>query len=407
VPHAYRQLLLQGTLYTSAMQLSRVSPVITFICAELAGKTFVVSLLLPIFTAGLLAGNAMATRVLRWSDSIVRLVAGSTALQAALIAVTAADFAFMPRNLLAYPLLFTSAVLGLITGFSRVTFPLALTSLVTDKQAGALLIRQPAYGAALMTLITACLAGVLSHGRAQLDDAELLWIAALIMGLAALCSLGLGAARTPTLQPASTNTFNVRDGFRWLSGQRWFRGYVLAQLIFGVVALGPMFYAIYASESLAEDSDELDVILVFIGLGLLGGAFIWTRVRNRFDFRGMYLCSAAISVAAAAVCIAALQLHLLPPVWIFGTVLLLASVANQAIFPAAQDWIFRETTSDSRAMAISLSQLTVNGQQIGLAFLFGVLAIAGPAIWPLVVVLSTSALALATALSIPRAAPLS
>jgi hypothetical protein len=407
VPQAFRLLLVQGTLSNAATQLSRVSPVITFISAELAGKTLMVSLLMPIYIAGQLTGNTMATRVPRWSRSTVTLVAGTTALQAALVAATAADLAFVPRDLLVYPLLFTSAMIGLITGLSRVALPLAITSLVTEDQAGLLLIRQSAYGAALMTLITASLAGVLSFGQPQLDDAELLWVAALIMGLAAVCALGLGTARAAQLRSEST-TLSMRDGFRSLGRQRWFRGYARTQLIFGVVNLGPMFYAIYASESLAEGSDDLDVMLVFIGLGLLGGAVMWTRIRSRFKFRGMYLGSAALSVAAAAVCIvAALPQHLLPQVWIFGIVLLLASVANQAIYPAAQDWLFAETTSDSRPVAISLSQIGVNGLQIGLGFLLGVIAVAGPAIWPLVVVLSASALAVATALSIRRAAPVS
>jgi hypothetical protein len=50
----------------------------------------------------------------------------------------------------------------------------------------------------------------------------------------------------------------------------------------------------------------------------------------------VYLCSAAIAVAAAALCLVLPAFHM-APVWIFGIAMMLAAVANQAIYPASQD----------------------------------------------------------------------
>jgi MFS family permease len=398
----FRWLLMQGSLYNTAVQLTAVSTVLPYIASELDGPPAVVSLLVPLYTAGVVVGTFFASRVFRLARSIVAILVGVGTLQALLVAANAADAAFLPAEVAVYTLLATSAAIGVVTGGSLVVFPIAIAELLSPQRRSDLLLRSAGFGAALIALISVYSALFLSDESPGLDDAELLWMGAAAMALATVCFLALEPGEAALPMPASRMRDVVRDGLEYLRGHRWYQRYLLTQLVFGGVALGSMFFSIYSSESLGLDNGGLDSILVFVSVGLLAGVALWTYVRKHLDTRGMYLCSAGIAAAAAALCLVLRAFHL-PPVWTFGVAMLLAAVANQAIYPASQDWIFGQASEDARVVVVSFSQLLMNLGMIPIGFTLGLVASYAPAAWPLGVMLCIGAVAAAVAAQVPRA----
>jgi hypothetical protein len=389
----YSVLLSQGTLYTVAVQLTTVTAVIPFISAELGAPDVVVALLVPTYTIGALFGNVFIAQILRWHASIVGLLLGNVALQAVLIIANAVDIEFLPENVFAYPLLLTSALIGVLSGCSRVIVSLSTSALLPPQRQSNLLIRQAGYGAVLVALVSAYSAGFLSDNSPGIDDVELLWVGAAAMAVSALLCLGL----RPERDVMPTEPMRMGDalvaGFRRLRSARWLRRYLVTQVAFTSITLGSMFYGIYASESLGPDNGALDSILVFVGLGLLAGIGIWFYVRKRFDVRGMLVCSALIGACAAALSLALMAFRLLSMVWTFGLAMMLTAIASQAVFPASHDWIEREVTDDERVAVLGFTQVVASVAAIGIAFAFGLVARHGRALWPLAIMLALNAIA--------------
>lgn len=390
-------LLAQGTFYTVAVQLTSVTAVIPFICAELGAKGVVVALLVPIYTIGTLFGNVFIAQILRWHTSIVAVLLGNVCLQALLIIANAIDIEFLPKNVSPYLLLLTSALIGVSSGCSRVVVSLSTAALLPRERQSRLLIQQAGYGAVLVMLISAYSAGFLSDDSPGIDNAELLWVGAAAMIVSAICCFGLRQARD--VMPAERMRMGevLIAGVRRFRGASWLRRYLVTQVAFTSITLGSVFYGIYSSESLGPDNGALDSILAFVGLGLLAGIGIWSYVRKRFDVRGMLLCSALIGACAAVLCLTLMTSRLLPMVWTFGLAMMLTAIASQAVFPASHDWIEREVTDDERVVVLSFTQIVVSVVAIGIAFVFGVVARHGSALWPLTIMLALNAIAAITA----------
>jgi hypothetical protein len=299
MPRNFSVLLSQGTFYSVAVQLTSVSAVLPFICAELEAPGVIVALLVPIYTIGTLCGNLFIAQVLRWHASIVALLLGSVCPQALLIVVNASDIAFLPENVSAYPLLVTSALIGVLSGCSRVIVSLSTSALLPAERQSSLLIQQAGYGAVLVTLISAYSAGFLSDDSPGIDNAELLWVGAVAMVVLAICCLGLPPQRDVVRGEPTRMGELLVAGVRRLRAAGWLRRYLVTQVAFTSITLGSLFYGIYSSASLGPDNGALDSILTFIGLGLLAGIGIWSYVRKRFDVRGMLVCSALIGACAA------------------------------------------------------------------------------------------------------------
>lgn len=399
-------LLGAGTLHSAAAQLTSVTTVLPYVCAGLSAPNVVVALLVPLFTAGFLGGNIFASRLLRWSGSVMALLFGLAVVQALLVAINATAVAFMPEKVAWYPLLVTAGVLGLASGCSLIFFPLLISALLSPERRVALLLREAGFGAAIMTLVSAFSAGLLSSQPANLDDAELLGIGAAFMALSTLWFLTLRPSGPLTLGESVPTREVLRRGFTYLRRQRWLRQFVLTQLLFTSVTMAPMFYAIYSSESLGADNTQLDNILIFVGLGLLAGIAVWGFIRRRFHTRGMYLWSASIAICAAVLC-TLMQIFRLPPVWIFGLTMLLVAVASQAVGPAALDWVFSETAEEDRLVVVSYTQIIASVAAIALGFIFGFVAGYGSAMWPLAIMLGVNVAALCAAMLVrmPRTAP--
>jgi MFS family permease len=195
----------------------------------------------------------------------------------------------------------------------------------------------------------------------------------------------------------------LRSGRSYLRTNGWLQHFLATQLVFMSVTLSPMFYAIYAAE-LGTGFGDMDDFLVFFGIGLLAGIPLWRLVRTRLGVRGMYACSAGISVAAAIICILSQRWHLLPGLWALGPVLLLSALASQAVWPAAYDWVFGHASAEQAVVVISYSQIVVSLAVIFAAFAFSLAAEYGPDVWPLGLLVSLTALACLAATRVPRIA---
>ncbi len=155
VKRNFQVLLLQGTVYTAAIQLTSVATVIPYICAELNGPNIVVALVVPIFTVGYLYGTAFSTRVLRWRVSVATLIAGTAVVMGVLTAANATDVSVVPPTPAVYVLLVIAVLIGIASGCSVVTYQLAISTLLTPQRRSDLLLRTAGFGAAVLTALTA------------------------------------------------------------------------------------------------------------------------------------------------------------------------------------------------------------------------------------------------------------
>ena len=385
-------LLSQGSFYSAAIQLSSIYTVIPYISTQLSAPAAIVGLIVPLYTAGVLYGTIIAPRALSSHPSIVWLMVGVAASQAVLIALIAANVAFVERGFAIYPVLALVVPLGLVSGYSVVSFPLVISALLSPRRRSDLLLRQTGLGAVLMIGVAALSAAALSRVASDLGDAKLLFLGAGAMAVAAVFCLGLrpDGAQIATV-PARPRDV-LREATEYMRSQAWFQRYMLTQLIFRSVTLGPLFYSIHGVRAKSGSGGKLDSILIFIGVGLLGGIWFWAFVRDHFDTRAVYMLSAAISAAAAVLCIANVIVETIPSLWAFGIIMLLASVANQAVYPASLTWIFSAAPEDVRVTLISFSQLTMNVAVIVAAFALGTIAGVAP-LWPLLAMLCLSGLA--------------
>jgi MFS family permease len=396
-------LLLQGSFFTAAVQLTSAYTVLPYICADLAGPPIVVGLLVPAYTAGALGGTVLAPRVLGSTRPIAQLHAGIALFQALTTATMATAIVLLPADVSAYAVLVGSAGVGLMTGSSLVVFPMTLSTLLSPKRRGDLLLRQAGYGAVLMIVVSAYSSGFLSDEYPGLENADLLWIGAAGMVVAAGLLLAMGSRETAGAALPRGIREVLHEGRQYSRRHGWLRRYVATQLMFTSVTLGPLFYGIYASESLGPGNSDLDIILIFAGFGLLVGIPFWTFVHKYFDTRGMYVCSASISAIAAVLCICAQAFRLLPALWTFGLAMFLLLVANHAIYPASQHWILGRTPANLRVVVLSYSQFVIEVGLIVPAFVVGVIAGYGPAIWPVVLMLFITLIAIYVAAHVPHA----
>lgn len=405
----YWQLLANGTFFRLAAHISGVTTVLPYIATELGGDAILVALLVPLYTVGALLGMTLAPAVLRVTTAIAALMVAIAGLMTALTAVNATavglwcgcDGSTLQVRLFSYPLLVTSFLSGVVTGGSSVIYPMVMSTLLTPLRRSDLLLRQTGYGAALAVLVTASSIGYLSNLEPQEQDADLLWIGAAALTVSTLCCLGLKSGRAEMIAGPTRIADVLRQGHGYIRQHRWLRRYVIVHCAFLAVTLAPMFFAIYTASTLGPDNGDLERFLVFTGCGLLIGIPFWRLVRRRLGTRGMYACSAILTAAAGTLCIVSRHWQLLPTLWSFGLVLLLAAVANQGVFPAAQDWIMSQVEDAAAAVVLSYSQILVSVGMIAVGFGLAIAAESGGAIWPLVMMTGLASLALLAVVWVP------
>lgn len=406
----YRLLLAQGAFYNLAHQIGSAVVVLPYIATELGAGPLFIALLPTLFATGVLLGTVFAPKTLRAIITIALLMAGIAGLQALLAAVNAITVEFWDGDgwwlvpLYSYPLLLTSFLMGFVKGNALVVYPMVTSALLSPQRRSDLLLRVPGYGAALGILVTASSIGFLSDLEPQAQDADLLWIGAAALTVSTLCCLGL-KSRGVELVAGPPRTIEVlRQGYRYLRRQRWLRRYILIQLIFMAITLAPMFFAIYTASTLGPDNGDLERFLVFIGFGLLTAIPFWRFVRRHLETRGMYVCSATLSAAAGILCIVSQQWHLLPTLWSFGLVLLLAAVANQGVNAAWLNWFMSRVDDDDVAVVLSYSQILLSIGVIIFGFGLALVADRNGAIWPLVMMVGLAIVALLAATRVPASA---
>ncbi|MBO0676511.1 hypothetical protein JRC04_03430 [Mycolicibacterium sp. S2-37] len=400
--HTYEWLLWHSSLYNAGVQLTAATTVLPYIATELGAPALLVSLFVPFFTAGAVLGNIAAPKALRIGGPVVVVLTVLAVIQAGLISANVAHIAYLPDDGVVYALLITTAVIGVAAGVFTVLLPVAASQVLSPTRRSDMLLRSAGYGAALVTVVSIFSSGFLSDASPGLDDAELLLVGSVAMGLSALCLLGLRAMHITMPTQVSDIRDTLRRGVDYTRTHSWFQRYLVTNIVFRAMAFGSMFFAIYSAESLGADNGELDTILIFMGLGLLLGVPLWQRVRTHLDARGMYLCSAAVGGVAAASCLVLHGLHVVPLVWLIGGAILLVAVANQGVYPASQDWIFDRADGDARVVVFGFSQLVMNLASMPLGFVVAVLAANGPAIWPIAVMLGIALLAGASATGVPK-----
>jgi hypothetical protein len=129
-------------------------------------------------------------------------------------------------------------------------------------------------------------------------------------------------------------------------------------------------------------------MVIAAGLGLVIGAFLWRRVhRSRMGVRGMLVISSSLGCTAAAICIAAQWLHDWAGIGAHGVVILLATVANQAILAASIAWINIHAEDQHRATLLGLMAVLVAAETVILGAFLGRIAQQATAIWPVVILL--------------------
>ena len=401
MPRNFGLLLAQGSCYTAAIQLTSAATVLPYISTEIGAPTIAIALVYPVFFAGFLLGSIYSARFLRWVVSTTALLGGIALLQALLTGMTASSVTFLPVPLSAYFIIVLAGIIGVLGGFSKVGTPLAITALVSGERRSDLMLRRTAVAALVVMAVSAYSVHVLSDGS-KLEDVNMLWLSMLVMTFAAIAASAvrppaeLGQARSASLRTT------LAEGFSYIRQQPWILRYLLTQLIFTAITLGPMFYGIYISATLGLYNGCLDGVLLYIGYGLFAGTVVWTFVRRRFGIAGLYVGSAAISLAAGTLCIVSLTYDLLPHMLTFEFVIALAAMANQAIAPAALDWIYKKTTDDVRVLVISFSQFVVGVASMLVALVLGMVARQAPATWPLVVLILGTGLSALAATRVPR-----
>jgi MFS family permease len=402
----YRVLLLQGILYGAALQLSSITTVLPYVCAELGGPLIIVGLVVPVYMVGRIMGSLFAPRLVSATGSVRRMLAGIAGAQALLILTMAVDLRFLPREFSPYPLLFSAVLLGVVAGCSIVVFPLAMALLLSADQQSDLMLRQTGFGAVLMILISVYGLETFCHGVSGIDDAELLLAASgvMVMSAAACLAVSPRSAHQPA-QPTST-AVTLTQGYRYLRQKPWLMRFIGVQTLFTSVALAPMFFSIYAERWLGSGDGELDDLLVFIGVGALVGIPLWTVMRRYVDTRGLLACSAILTIAGAILCSVSLTQRLLPFGWTLGLTLLVITLATQVLPPALLRWIVHHTDDDERVLVLSFNETVVALAYVCAGLVFGAAAAYGPATWPVVVIVAAAMAAAVVAARAPRwAAP--
>jgi hypothetical protein len=396
----YGTLLTQGTFYTTGLQLSNVSVVLPFICAQ-QGIFWAAGLLYPAYCIGVIVGNSMSPFILEHSRHLKHLVIAAAALTMATLIVCNAIVAVIGVGI-ATVFLATSAAIGIANGVSKVAFSDVLSLTLTEIRRGELILNQAAAGAVVAIASTLLLVPVLKRGDPVSSHVTLLWVGAAALAVAAAAAVFVGPVHSHARRTARRLRHMYRDGIAVARTQRWFRGYAATQLMFVPIGLGATFYSLHAAQQHGNKPGSLHVLVISAGLGLIIGSFLWRRVhRSRLGVRGMLLISALVGCTAAAICISAQSLHDWSGVWVHGIVILLATVANQAILAASISWINIHAVDQHRATLIGLTAVLVASETSVLGAVLGGIAERATAIWPVAILLLLNLTAVLAALRAP------
>ena len=396
----YRILLTQSTFYTTGTQLSNVSVVLPYICAQ-QGIFWAAGLMYPAYSFGTIIGNSMSPYVLERSRHLKHLVLAVTALAMAALVVCNAVVADLGVGI-ATVFLATSTAIGIANGLSKVAFSDVVSIKLCEIHRSDLVLIQAAAGAMLAVASTLLLVPMLDRNNPVSDHANLLWLGAGALSVAAIAAVMVGPVHAQAPHKPRRIRDVYREGIAIARTHRWFRGYAVTQLAFVPISLGATFYSLHSATKHGDQPGSLHVLVIAVGLGMVIGSQLWRKVhRSRSGVRGMLVLSAAVGCAAAGICITAQFLNDWTGLWAHGVVILLATVANQAILAASISWINLHTEDQHRATLLSLTAVLVAVESALVGVVLGVIAQQVNAIWPVAILLALNVFAVASSLRAP------
>jgi MFS family permease len=190
-------------------------------------------------------------------------------------------------------------------------------------------------------------------------------------------------------------------GVEAIRSQQWFRRYVGTQLLLVPVTLGITFYSLHAAAQAGHGNGRISVLVVGSSLGLLIGSWLWRVVDRVAGVRGMLLGSSTLAVMAAMVCLVAVAFHSWSNVIVNGLVFVMAAAADQAVYTSSIEWVGMFAPEQDRPMLMGFGRALVAAAASVAGVVLGAMARLPDAIWPLIVVLGLSAIALNAALRAP------
>jgi hypothetical protein len=392
----------QGTLYSSALQLSNVAAVLPFMCAQL-GSLWVAGLLYPAFCIGFIAGSAASPFILGRSRHLKHLVfVGGTTAMGALIACAAmsAQSGLFVNSVF----LITAAALGIAKGISDGAHAELVSAKLPQQRRSQLILGQYAVSALVVVGATLLVVPALSTSDVNDGHVAVLWLGAAGMIAAAAASFLVGPVHAHSAVPISRISDMFRQGARIVRSQRWFRGYMATQLLFVPISLGTTFYTLHLPEQTGDTKGSLDALVICSSVGLLIGSYLWRAVHGAAGVRGMLIVSSLMAVTAATFCILAQVSGIWSLVWIHGLVFLLAAAADQAVYASAIAWIGSYAAEHDRAMLMGFGATVTALVTSLVGVLLGAIAANTNAIWPVTVVLGLNTIAVAAATRTPRCA---
>jgi len=387
--------MVQGTLYSSALQLSNVSAVLPLLCAQL-GSVWVAGLLYPAFSIGIIAGFAASPFILGRSRHLKHLVfVGGTTAMGALIACAAIS----AQNGLFIDAIFliTSAALGIAKGVSDGSHAELISAKLPQQRRSHLILGQYAVSAFVVVAATLFVIPALSSGDAEGGRVMVLWLGAAGMIAAAAASFLVGPVHTHLGVPTARISDMFRRGVHVVRSQPWFRGYLATQLLFVPITLGATFYVLHIPEQSGDTKGSLHALVICSSVGLLIGSCLWRAVYRAAGVRGMLVGSSLMAVTAAAVCIIGHASGMWSHVWVHGLIFLLAAAADQAVYASSISWVGRFAAEHDRAMLMGFgSAVTALATSI-VGVVLGGIAQNTSAIWPVIIVLGLNLIAVAAA----------
>jgi hypothetical protein len=117
----------------------------------------------------------------------------------------------------------------------------------------------------------------------------------------------------------------------------------------------------------------------------------------------MLLGSSMLAVLAAMVCLVAVALHSGSNVVVNGLVFLMAAAADQAVYTSSVAWVGMFAPEQERPMLMGFGRALVAAAASVAGVVLGGMARRPDAIWPIIVVLGLSVIALHAALRAPAA----
>lgn len=394
-----RPLLAQGALYTAGVQLSNVSVVLPFVCAQ-GGCAWVAGLLFPAFSVGTIVGNSTAPAILHWSRGIKHLVVAAAALMMAVLVGCNAVVASAERPAGALFLITTCAI-GVMAGLSSVAFSDVVCTALPGAARGRLLLTQGAAGSVLATATTIVVAPLIFHDGSPACRVHVLWLGAAVLAVAAIVALFLRrtTSAAPVVEPGTTLLKTYRVGLDIARTQPWFRRYALTHLLFVPILLGTTFHTLRA----ADGDVTLRVLVVTSSVGLVAGSVLWRSVSRKFGVRGMLLGSAALSSIAALDSTVSEFLRATANTWLQIVIILLATMAGQAVFTAAISWIGAFADERHRATLIGFAAAMVATTSAAVGVFLSTVAQLETAGWPVVAMLGLNVAAGCMAMRAPDA----